>query len=674
MSIASLTNIEKTFGQRLMFDQLCLNIERGERIGFIGANGSGKTTLFKALIGELIPDSGIVAISKGIKIGHLSQDPSFDVTNTVIDEAELAFGELHALAHKLRDIEHEMGHVQGDALEKALNKYQDVQHDFELAGGYAWRHKLEATLQGVGLLNETWEQAVSTLSGGQRSRLALAKLLISEPDILLLDEPTNHLDLAAIEWLEKYLLSFGGAVVIISHDRYLLDRLATRIIWLTGAKIRSYPGNYTAFVAQRELQELSQQRAYEEQQADIEKQKEFIRRFGAGQRSKEAKGREKRLNRLLISEQMVQAVSTQSHIKLSLGADQRAGDQVLQVRELSKSFDRKRLWDNLKFDIVRGERIGIIGPNGSGKTTMLKVLLAEEDADSGNIKWGANLKLGYYDQRLGVDEFDEESTIAEEVLGDRAVSGQALRDVLGLMLFRGDDADKQIKLLSGGERARVRLAQLLIDKPNVMILDEPTNHLDIATCEALENALRDFDGTVIVVSHDRYFLDRVAKRLFILEPPNMIDFDDNYSAWQRKLAEKAAEEAAESKRSNDSGRGGSRGRSDSGGGRATAVKPAPQQQKTLQHKAPEQNASQQKAREASKKKDNPYARPFGRLSLKELEQQITDTEIAVAECQGTFAAVDAFKNPAKSQKLKSEYDTLAKKLEQLEAEYDLREQ
>ena len=336
MSLATLSNIEKTFGKRVLFDKLNLNVERGERIGFIGANGAGKTTLFKVLTGEVVPDAGIVAVARGTKVGHLSQDPTFDPANAVIDEAELAFAELHDLAHRMREIEHEMAGLEGEALEKVLNQYQKVQHDFELAGGYAWRHKLEATLLGVGLGRETWEQNVTTLSGGQRSRLALARLLISEPDLLLLDEPTNHLDLAAIEWLENYLLEFGGAVVLISHDRYLLDRLATRVVWLTQQRLQSYPGNYSAFVQQRELQELTQQRAYDAQQADIEKQKEFIRRFGAGQRSKEAKGREKRLNRLLRSDQMIEGVQSQKKIKLSLGTDQRAGDRVLSVAELSK--------------------------------------------------------------------------------------------------------------------------------------------------------------------------------------------------------------------------------------------------------------------------------------------------------------------------------------------------
>ena len=641
MSIATLSNLEKTFGKRVIFDKLNLNVEQGERIGFIGSNGSGKTTLFKVLTGLVIPDAGTVAISRGVKIGHLEQDPKFDPTNTVVDEAELAFAELHNLAHRMRELEHAMAEQTGEDLDRVLRTYQDVQHEFELAGGYAWHHKLEATLLGVGLVRETWEQNVATLSGGQRSRLALAKLLISAPDLLLLDEPTNHLDLAAIEWLENYLLTFGGAVVLISHDRYLLDRLATRIVWLTQCRLKSYPGNYSAFVQQRELQELTQQRAFEQQQADIAKQQEFIRRFGAGQRSKEAKGREKRLNRLLRSDQVVAQVQAGKKIHLSLGAEQRAGDQVLGVEGLSKAFDTKILWDAIKFEVKRGERLGIIGPNGSGKTTLLKTLLGEEDADAGEIRWGANLNIGYYDQRL--DIFDPEMTVIEAAGEGRDAREQQLRDVLATMLFRGEDIDKPVGLLSGGERARVRLAQLLLDKPNVLVLDEPTNHLDIPSREALEGALGSYDGTLLCVSHDRYFLDQVADRLLILQPPGVVQFGGTYSEYVRKLATKASEP------------------------KQPAPKPAPASK-------PKPKEVVEPSRPSTRKKENPYARPFGRLSLKELELQISETEVAIAECQETFADPETFKSTSKSQQIKTELDTLTRKLEDLEAEYFAREQ
>lgn len=633
MAIATLNNIEKTFGRRIMFDQLGFSIDRGERVGLIGDNGSGKTTLFHVLTGEMPIDAGSVSIADGIKFGHLTQDPVFVANNTVIDEAELAFEKLHDLSHRMRELEHEMAHLTDEALEKILNDYQETQHDFELAGGYAWRHKLEAMLQGVGLPPATWEQNVSTLSGGQRSRLALAKLLIGQCDLLLLDEPTNHLDLTAIAWLEEYLSTFTGAVLLVSHDRYLLDRLATRIVWLTGAKLKSYPGNYSAYVEQRKLHELSQQRAYEEQQADIAKQSEFIRRFGAGQRAREAKGRDKRLQRLLASDDLIQSVEVSSKIRLPINTDKRAGDRVLRVKELSKKYGDIPLWDNISLEVARGERIGIIGPNGSGKTTLLEVLLGRRETDHGEIRWGASLDIGYYDQRLG--EFNPDHTVAEEVRQGREVTDADVRSVLALMLFRNEDIDKQIRLLSGGERARVAIAQILIDRPNVLIMDEPTNHLDINSCEALERALNDFPGTVICVSHDRYFLDKVAQRLLILEPPGIVSFEGNYTAWSKKKVAKA--EVTEPVR-------------------------AAQQQKKSQ-------PAKKKPDQPQKKSDNPWARPFGRLTVDALEKEIAQAEADIARCQESLADPKIARDPKRSRPLVEEHDAVAKKLRELEAEY-----
>jgi ATP-binding cassette subfamily F protein 3 len=651
MPIVTLSNIEKSFGDRVIFRELNFLIDRGERVGLIGDNGTGKTTLFKVITGEVQPEIGNVAISKSIKLGHLTQDAVFDAGNTVMDEAELAFSNLHQLSHDLRELEHDMAVQSGETLERTLEKYQIVQHEFDLAGGYAWRHKLEATLLGVGIPQSMWEQNVETLSGGQRSKLNLAKLLISQPDLLLLDEPTNHLDLTAIEWLEKYLLDFDGAVLLISHDRFLLDRLATRIVWLTKQKLQNYPGNYSAFLEQKAVQELSQQRAYELQQEDIEKQKEFVRRFGAGQRAREAKGREKRLNRLLKSDAMIDAVTVSKKIHLSIDTDRRAGDRVLEVRELSKSFPlsllapplaagespaasggAKTLWKDVKFEIKRGERIGIIGPNGSGKTTLLRALMGEEETDTGVIRWGANLGIGYYDQRL--DDFDPERSIIEEVADGRVVKDQVLRDTLATMLFRGDDIFKPMGLLSGGERARVALAELLLDKPNVLVLDEPTNHLDINSREALENALAGFGGTIICVSHDRYFLEKTVRRLLILDPPAIRDFEGRYSAYLAKLSQAPSPKVAKEK-----------------------AKPSTS--------AP----TKPKAKQAN----NPYARRFGRLSTEELEQQIGQTEKQIVELQHQFGDADAFKDPTRGKELHEQYETLTKMLAEMEEEYFTRE-
>jgi ATP-binding cassette subfamily F protein 3 len=631
MAIVTLNNIEKTFGRRVVFDQLGFSIDRGERVGLIGDNGSGKTTLFRVITGQVPVDAGSVAVADGARLGHLAQDHVFGPDNTVMDEAELAFARLHELAHRLRELERDMAHRAGDELQKTLKKYQETQHELELAGGYAWQHRVEAMLAGVGLGPATWEQKVTTLSGGQRSRLALAKLLIEPCDLLLLDEPTNHLDLGAIAWLEEYLASFPGAVLIVSHDRYLLDRLATRIVWLTQAQLKSYPGNYSAFVEQRKLHELSQQRAYEQQQADIAKQAEFIRRFGAGQRAREAKGREKRLNRLLASEELIQRVEASDKIRLPMKIDRRAGDRVLRVKGLSKSYSDRALWSDVSLEIQRGERIGIIGPNASGKTTLLEVLLGRRDADAGETRWGASLDIGYYDQRLG--EFNPDHTVAEEVRDGRAVQDGDLRAVLALMLFRGEDIDKPIRLLSGGERARVAIAQILIDRPNVLVMDEPTNHLDINSCEALEGALHDFPGTIICVSHDRYFLDKVARRLLVLEPPNVVSFDGNYTAWSKRQLAKAAP--------------------------SPAPRPAQHQRKPQARKV---------------KSDNPWSRPLGRLSVEDLEKQITQTEAELARCRERFGDSDVARDPGRSRRLTDEHDALAKKLRELEAEYFTRGQ
>lgn len=637
MSLVALNNVEKSFGRRVLLDHVSFNVYENERIGLIGDNGSGKSTLFRLIVGEHTPEIGTVAVSKNVRVGYLTQDPNFDPENTILDEAELAFSHLHDMAHKLRDLEHEMAVKTDDELQKVLDEYQEVQHEFDRQGGYVWHHKLESTLLGVGLPEKMWEQKIGTLSGGQKSRVALAKLLISEPEVLLLDEPTNHLDLEAIEWLEKYLEDYKGSAVIISHDRFFLDRLATRIVWLTQAKLKSYPGNYTNFVEQKELAELSQQRAYEEQQADIEKQKEFIRRFGAGQRSKEAKGREKRLNRLLESGEVIQAVTDTKKINLSLDSNQRAGDQLLRAQELSKSYENKALWTEIGFHVSRGERIGIIGPNGSGKTTLLEVLLGRRDLDGGTIKWGANISIGYYNQKL--DEFNPETTVYDECLGSRKANDKQLRDVLAVMLFRNDDVEKPVGALSGGERARLRFAQLLLDKPNVLILDEPTNHLDIASSEALEQALSDFPGTIICVSHDRYFLNKVARRMLVLRPPGLVDFDGTYSDWVTKSKTLKTPATPSKQQQHQPAK------------QKQEAKPAPAAQKSSD----------------AKKRDNPYARPFGKLSTQDLEKQIAETERLITDAQATMA--ESFKDPNRVKKAQADFDSLSTKLEQLEAEY-----
>ena len=647
MALLQLTNIEKVLGDRLIFDRLSLSIDKGERTGLIGDNGSGKSTLFKMITTAMTPDMGDRSLARGATIGLLEQDPTFGAGNTLIDEAELAFKELHDLAHKMRDCEHAMAEHQDEELDKTLLRYEELQHKFEELGGYAWRHKLEATLHGVGFTDADFEKPVEAMSGGQRSRVALAKLLINPPDLLLLDEPTNHLDIAGVEWLEDYLLSFPGAVLLISHDRRLLDKVCNKIVWLTGRKLKSYVGNYSAFQKQREVEMLSQGRAHEEQQAAIEKEKEYIRRFGAGQRARQAAGRKKRLDRLLGSDAIVDKISHSKGMHLRLSTDQRAGDRLLRVENLSMSFDGKRVWTDVKFDLKRGERVGILGPNGSGKTTLLRVLVGGLDADDGDIRWGSNVSIGYYDQRL--DDFDPELSVFDEVLSDvEGYNDKQIRDALGAMLFTGDDSEKPMKLLSGGERARVQMTKLLMQKPNVLLLDEPTNHLDIAAVDALEKSLASFEGSLLIVSHDREFLQRLAKRLLVIEPPTVTDFEGTYDEWTKKVRERAQREA-ESKRP----------------AKAQASKAASPK---VEVKAPPKQVEQPK-NVAKGKKDNPYARPFGRLSPKELEAKISETESLLSTAQAKQADPAVVRDAGRAREAQGNVERLAKTLKDLESEY-----
>jgi ATP-binding cassette subfamily F protein 3 len=645
VALLQLTNLEKVLGDRLIFDKLSFAIDRGERVGLIGDNGAGKSTLFKMITGAMTPDMGDRSIARTATIGLLEQDPKFTPGNTLIDEAETAFKELHDLAHEMRECEHAMAEHTDDELTKTLERYEKLQSRFDELGGYAWRHKLEATLHGVGFEDADFEKPVDAMSGGQRARVALAKLLVDPPDLLLLDEPTNHLDIAGVEWLENYLAEFPGAVVLISHDRRLLDKVANRIVWLTQRKLRSYPGNYTAFQKQREVEVLSQGRAREEQQAAIEKEKEYIRRFGAGQRARQAAGRKKRLDRLLTSDQVIEAVSHSKGMHLKFGTEQRAGDRLLRVEHLSMSFDGRKIWGDVKFDLSRGERVGILGANGTGKTTLLRVLTGGLDADDGEIRWGANTSIGYYDQRL--DDYDPEASVYDEVLSEvEGYNEQQIKDALGAMLFTGDDSDKPMRLLSGGERARVALTKLLMQRPNVLLLDEPTNHLDINAVDALEKALGNFEGSLLIVSHDREFLQRMTKRLLVIEPPDVIDFTGTYDQWVAKQRQAKADAAA----------------------RVAPKKASP----APQPKAQPAPAKPQAAAPA-KKKDNPYARPFGRLSVPEIESKLKSSERELNEAQRKAADPQLFRNPGKAKAAAEEVARLTKVIADLEEEYLLRE-
>ena len=508
-----LSEVEKSFGAQDVLRGASLQVNPGEHVGLVGRNGAGKTTIFRLVTQEETPDSGEVVRARGLKLGLLAQHVHFEAGSTVHESALAAFGRLQQIEHQMHELEHRMGDA-GDDLEKVLERYSDLQHEYEREGGFEYSAKAEAILQGLGFDRETWPMETEKLSGGQQNRLGLACLLLSEPDVLLLDEPTNHLDVVAVEWLEEFLQTYASAFVIVSHDRYFLDRACRRIIEIENGRATSYTGNYSDYLVEREEQREIQQRAYDNQQRLIAKTEEFIRRNLAGQKTKQAKSRRTKLARLA----RVEAVrGDQASGDFRMQDIERAGTHVLTVTEASIGYPDKLLAGDISLILRRGECLGVIGPNGSGKTTFVKTILGKLPSLSGEVRWGAKVQSGYYAQQL--EDLDDRNEIIMElrrVAPSSATAGE-LRSFLAKFLFSGDDVYKHVRDLSGGEKGRLALAKLIYSGVNVLVLDEPTNHLDIPSREALEEALEAYEGTIITISHDRYFLDRVATQILALD-------------------------------------------------------------------------------------------------------------------------------------------------------------
>jgi ATP-binding cassette, subfamily F, member 3 len=508
-----LSEVEKSFGAQDVLRGASLQINPGEHVGLVGRNGAGKTTIFRLVTQEETPDRGEVVRARGLKLGLLAQHIHFEAGATVHESALAAFGRLQRIEHEMHELEHQMADA-GDELEKILERYSDLQHEYEREGGFEYSAKAEAILQGLGFDSETWHMETEKLSGGQQNRLGLARLLLSEPDVLLLDEPTNHLDVGAVEWLEEFLQSYPSGFVIISHDRYFLDRACRRIIEIENGRAISYTGNYSDYLVEREEQREIQQRAYDNQQRLIAKTEEFIRRNLAGQKTKQAKSRRTMLQRL----DRVEAVrGDQASGDFRMKDIERAGTHVLTVTEATIGYPDKMLAGDISLILRRGECLGVIGPNGSGKTTFVKTILGKLPALSGELRWGAKVQIGYYAQQL--EDLDDRNEIMMElrrVAPSSATAGE-LRSFLAKFLFTGDDVYKHVRDLSGGEKGRLALAKLIYSGVNVLVLDEPTNHLDIPSREALEEALQAYEGTIITISHDRYFLDRVATQILALD-------------------------------------------------------------------------------------------------------------------------------------------------------------
>lgn len=523
-----LSEVEKSYGTQDVLRGASLQVNPGEHVGLVGRNGAGKTTVFRLVSGEETADRGDVVRARGVKIGLLAQHVHFEPGATVHESALAAFGHLQQIEHEMHELEHRMADASDD-LEKVLERYSDLQHQFEREGGFEYGARAEAILLGLGFSRDTWSLETEKLSGGQQNRLGLVRLLLAEPDVLLLDEPTNHLDVAGVEWLEEFLQSYAPAFVVISHDRYFLDRTSRRIIELENGRASSYTGNYSDYLVEREVRREAQQRAYDNQQQLIAKTEEFIRRNLAGQKTKQAKSRRTMLEKL----DRVEAVrADQSSGNFRLQAIERTGNHVLMVEEATVGYPDKVLATDITFTLRRAECLGIIGPNGSGKTTFLKTILNKTPALAGEIRWGTKVQIGYYAQQL--DDLDDRNEIIMElrrVAPSSATAGE-LRSFLAKFLFTGDDVYKHVRDLSGGEKGRLALAKLIYSRVNVLVLDEPTNHLDIPSREALEEALAAYEGTIITISHDRYFLDRVATQILSLDGAGKAEhYDGDYTAY-----------------------------------------------------------------------------------------------------------------------------------------------
>ncbi len=535
MGVITAKNIHKQFDTQIVLRGISLDLHGNETVGLVGANGSGKTTLLRLLAGQLEPDEGEITRARSLEIGYLSQEPEVQLGRTLHEEVGSAFEDLLAMETKIHDLSAELAirhtGAEADALMGGIDR---LTARFEAAGGYTFVQRMNEIIGGLGFTQRDHALPMSALSGGQKCRAALAKLLLREATFLLLDEPTNHLDINAVRWLEKFLAAHEGGAVIVSHDRYLLDRVVDRIVEIDRSGAAHYPGGYTNYVKAKELRRLTQDRQYAQDKEFIEKERAFVAKHLAGQRTKEAKGRRTRLERRIgEGEFVLDKPSDSRKARFTFTDVETADPTVLRIDELGKSYGENTLFADLTFQVFAKECFAITGPNGTGKSTLLKIVLGEVDADAGTIEFGRKATPGYYAQEA-VD-LDVTRTVLEEMRDAYPeLSEHEARSYVARFNFTGDDVFKRIDRLSGGEQSRLRLLKLILSAPNVLVLDEPTNHLDIPSCEALEEALLDFPGTIVVVSHDRYFLDRVADRLLILDCDEHAVYSGNYSYYLEK--------------------------------------------------------------------------------------------------------------------------------------------
>ena len=629
--ILSCQGISKSFGEKVILEDASFHIEEREKAALIGNNGAGKTTLLRIIMNELHADSGQVVLMKDKQIGYLAQYQDVQGHRTVYEELLSTKQYIIDMEERMRSMELEMKHASGEELDRLMNSYTRLTHEFELENGYAYKSELMGVLNGLGFTEEDFNKQVATLSGGQKTRVALGKLLISKPDILLLDEPTNHLDMESIAWLETYLLNYPGAVFIVSHDRYFLDKVVTKVIEIETGHVRMYSGNYSAYAEKKAQLRDAQYKAYLNQQRDIKHQEAVIvklKSFNREKSIKRAESREKMLNKI---QRIEKPLEVQSQMRLSLEPRVVSGNDVLTVEDLAKSFPQQKLFSNISFQIKRGERVALIGNNGTGKTTMLKILNGLLDADAGSFSLGAKVQIGYYDQEHHV--LHAEKTIFQEISDTYpTLTETEIRNMLAAFLFTGDDVFKEISALSGGERGRVSLAKLMLSEANFLILDEPTNHLDIASKEILEEALNSYTGTVLYVSHDRYFINQTATRILDLTNQSVVNYIGDYDYYLEKkeeLTEKYAPSAAETS--------------------------AETKEETLSEG--KLTWQQQKEEQARKRKQE--------NELKKVEKRIEELETRDKEIDDTLVLPDVCTNVGRCAELSREKDKIQQELEDL---------
>lgn len=641
--ILSCNNITKTFGTDTILSDCSFHIEEREKVAIVGPNGAGKSTLLKIIMGRLPADDGTVTISKDKTLGYLAQHQNLSSDGTIYDELLSVKKDIIALEEKIRETEQQMKNATGEQLDTLLDQYTKMNHQFELENGYAYQSEIVGVLKGLGFTEDDFSLPVNTLSGGQKTRVALGKLLLSKPDIILLDEPTNHLDMESIRWLENYLLGYNGSVIIVAHDRYFLDRIVTKIIEIENTHVTVFSGNYTAYADKKKILRNMQLKEYLNQQREIKHQQEVItklKQFNREKSIKRAESREKMLDKLEVVDKPAE-INDKMNIELNPSVI--SGNDVLSVSHLSKAFDDNTLFTDISFDIKRGERVALIGNNGTGKTTILKIINDILPADSGEIKLGSKVTIGYYDQEHHV--LDPDKTLFDELQDAYPdLNNTQIRNTLAAFLFTNDDVFKYIRDLSGGERGRVSLAKLMLSNANFLILDEPTNHLDMVSKEILENALNSYTGTVLYVSHDRYFINTTATRIIELVGQTTVNYIGNYDYYIEK--KDALTAAALAGKPADS---------------SSAVSAA---QKNAQKESAKADWKQSKEEQALlKKKKNELKKTEERITVIEDRLKAIEEESALPEvCTDTARLLELHKE---STKLSEELDTLYEKWEEL---------